>query len=402
MIQLADNKHCTGCSACMNVCPHKAISMQPDVEGFLQPVIDDEKCVECHLCEKRCPAINPLRTDGNTPKAYAVINKKDRNVSSSGGAFSLFARMVLNDGGVVVGAAYDDKLRTRHISISDINDLDKLRGSKYVQSEIGDSYSQVKSYLNDGRKVLFCGTPCQVAGLYKFLNKRYDGQLITLDLVCHGVPSPLVFEKYLEKLKKIDRPKGGNIKGFRFRKLDSWAIIPAVKFSESKWRILEQERNAYMSAFFKGWTYRECCFNCQYANMNRVGTYTIADFWGIGKHGMPFKKNVASGVSLVIDNCGNFKETISTMINDVYVEERPLEEALYENHNLKAPVKREKERDTAISDMIDNDFSLLDFAKKYGLLKKETLKLRMKKHVKNAIYALGLYNVYKSITYRLK
>ena len=157
-----------------------------------------------------------------------------------------------------------------------------------------------------------------------------------------------------------------------------------------------------MSAFFKGWTYRECCFNCQYANMNRVGTYTIADFWGIGKHGMPFKKNVASGVSLVIDNCGNFKESISTMINDVYVEERPLEEALYENHNLKAPVKRERERDTAISDMIDNDFSLLDFAKKYGLLKKETLKSRMKKHVKNMIYALGLYNVYKSITYRLK
>ena len=394
MIQLADNKHCTGCSACMNVCPHKAISMQPDGEGFLQP--------ECHLCEKRCPAINPLRTDGNTPKAYAVINKKDRNVSSSGGAFSLFARMVLNDGGVVVGAAYDDKLRTRHIAISDINDLDKLRGSKYVQSEIGDSYSQVKSYLNDGRKVLFCGTPCQVAGLYKYLNKRYDGQLITLDLVCHGVPSPLVFEKYLEKLKNIYSPKDGKIEGFRFRKLDSWDYRPAVKFSESKWRILEQEQNVYMSAFFKGMIYRECCFNCQYANMNRVGTYTIADFWGIGKHGVPFKKNVASGVSLVIDNCGNFKEIISTMINDVYVEERPLDEASYANHNLKASVKRVSERDTALSDMIDNEISLLDFAKKYGLLKKETLKSRMKKHVKNAIYALGLYNVYKSITYRLK
>ena len=402
MIQLADNKHCTGCSACMNACPHKAISMQPDGEGFLQPVIDDEKCVECHLCEKRCPAINPLHVDDDSPKVYAVINKKDRNVSSSGGAFSLFARIVLNDGGVVVGAAYDERLRTRHVAISDINDLDKLRGSKYVQSEIGESYSRVKSYLNDGRKVLFCGTPCQVAGLYKYLNKRYDCQLITLDLVCHGVPSPLVFEKYLEKLKKIDRPKGGNIEAFRFRKLDSWAIIPAVKFSESKWRILEQERNAYMSTFFKGWTYRECCFNCQYANMNRVGTYTIADFWGIGKHGVPFKKNVASGVSLVIDNYGNFKETISTMINDVYVEERPLDEALYENHNLKAPVKREKERDTAISDMIDNEFSLFDFAEKYGLLKNETLKSRMKKHVKNMIYALGLYNVYKSITYRLK
>ena len=401
MIQLADNKHCTGCSACMNVCPRKAISMQPDAEGFLQPIIDIEKCVECHLCEKRCPAINPLHINDNTPKAYAVINKKDRNVSSSGGAFSLFARVVLNDGGVVFGAAYDDKLRVRHIAISDINELDKLRGSKYVQSEIDDSYSLVKSYLNYGRKVLFCGTPCQVAGLYKYLNNRYDDQLITLDLVCHGVPSPLVFEKYLEKLKKIDRQEGGNIEGFRFRKLDSWSIVPAVKFSKSKWRILDQERNVYMSAFFKGWTYRECCFNCQYANMNRVGTYTIADFWGIGKHGVPFKKNVASGVSLVIDNCGNLKEIIATMGNDIYVEERPLEEALYENHNLKAPVNRERERDTAISDMIDNDSSLLDFAKKYRLLEKETLKSRVKKHVKNMIYALGLYNVYKSITYRL-
>lgn len=402
MIQLADNKHCTGCSACMNVCLHKAISMQPDGEGFLQPVIDHEKCVECHLCEKRCPVINPLHIDGNTPKVYAVINKKDRNVSSSGGAFSLFARMVLDDGGVVVGAAYDDKLKTRHIAISGINDLDKLRGSKYVQSEIEESYPQVKSYLNDGRKVLFCGTPCQVAGLYKYLNKRYDGQLVTLDLVCHGVPSPLAFERYLEKLKNIDCPKDGNIMGFRFRKLDSWSIVPAIKFSESKWRILEQERNVYMNAFFKGWTYRECCFNCQYANMNRVGTYTIADFWGIGKHGVPFKKNVASGVSLVIDNCGDLEKVITPLAKDIYVEERPQEEALYENHNLKAPVRRENERDTAIYDLIADDFSLLDFAKKYGLLKKETLKSRMKKHVKNLIYALGLYNVYKSITYRLK
>lgn len=401
MIQLADNKKCTGCSACMNICHHKAISMRPDSEGFLQPIIDRTKCVECHMCEKKCPALNPLNVKNTGQKVYALINKKDRKVSSSGGAFSLFARIVLSTGGMVFGAAFDEKMGVKHIPVFTIKDLDKLRGSKYVQSEVGDSFYLVKKYLGEGRRVLFCGTPCQVAGLYKFLNHKYENLLTTLDLVCHGVPSPLTFEIYLEKLKKT-LPDGEDVKEFRFRKFDSWSSITSIRYSKSKWRKLELEDNAYMNAFYRGWIYRECCFSCQYANTNRIGTYTIADFWGIGKHGRPFKKDVVSGVSLVIDNVGNMMGFISPLISDVYIEERSLDEALYENHNLKASVKREKERNTAIQDLINPNISLIDFATKYKLLKKLTLESKIKRQIKKLIYALNLYNFYKSISYRLK
>ena len=137
-----------------------------------------------------------------------------------------------------------------------------------------------------------------------------------------------------------------------------------------------------MNAFYRGWIYRECCFSCQYANTNRIGTYTIADFWGIGKHGRPFKKDVVSGVSLVIDNVGNMMGFISPLISDVYIEERSLDEALYENHNLKASVKREKERNTAIQDLINPNISLIDFATKYKLLKKLTLESKIKRQIK--------------------
>lgn len=401
MIQLADKTHCTGCSACMNVCRQNAISMQADNEGFMQPAIDVSKCVECHLCEKHCPALFPINTGIKVQTAYAIINNEDRNVSSSGGAFSFFARKILEEGGVVFGAYMSNDHNLKHIPIFDIDGLDKLRGSKYVQSDIEYSFRQIRTFLTEGRKVLFCGTPCQVSGLYKYLNDRYNDQLITLDLVCHGVPSQLVFKVYLEKLKKCFKTND-DIKEFRFRKLNSWDYCPAIKFSESEWKILDREKNVYMDAFFNGWIYRESCFHCAYANMDRVGTFTIADFWGIGKHGLPFKKNVASGVSLVIDNHNNMYKFITDIKTNVYIEKRPLNEALYENHNLSAPVERKDQRNTAIVDMLSSDVSLFDFATKYGLLEPQNLFTMMKKLVKKIIYALGLYNVYKSIIYKMK
>lgn len=405
MIQLADKFHCTGCSACAQTCAHQAIVMTPDQEGFLQPVINVDKCVECGLCMKKCPALSPLVKESlSHQKSYAVISYSDRNISSSGGAFSVFARYVLSQGGVVYGATMDDSLKVRHIGIFSLDDLSKLRGSKYVQSEIGDTYVDAKNQLKQGKMVLYTGTPCQIAGLYKFLGKSYQNQLITLDLVCHGVPSPLVFETYLRKLKKSTAhgAEKENMCGFRFRKLDSWSIVPAVKFAESKWRILTDEKNAYMVAFFKGWTYRECCFNCQYSNMSRVGTFTIADFWGIGKHGVPFAKGVASGVSLVIDNTNSMAAMRQALSELTYIEERPLEEGVHENHNLKAPVARPEQRASAIKDLLDEQMSLADFARKYKFLPKKNAKYYLKKWTKDIIYALGIYNVYKSISYKIQ
>lgn len=404
MIHLADKYHCTGCAACAQACSHQAIQMIPNTEGFFFPKIDDKICVECGVCSQWCPELHPVsKLNYSIQKSYAFINYEDRKISSSGGAFSLFAKWILDQGGIVFGAAMDEYFAVRHIGISSVDDLNKLRGSKYVQSVIGDSYKQVRECLKNEKKVLFTGTGCQVAGLYAFLKgKRYEGQLITLDLVCHGVPSQAAFSCYLEKLKKIDRSSSRNIDGFRFRKLDSWDYRPAVKFAKSKWHILTLWENAYMNAFFKGIIYRESCYNCSYCNMERIGTCTIADFWGIGKHGVPFSKNVASGVSLVIDNTNLMSKIRSELDKTAYIEERTIEEAVTEQVNLKHPMSRLPERNYAVSLLLDKDVSLKDFARKCGLPYKATLKWRLKKAFKDLIYSFRAYNVYKTLIYKIR
>lgn len=404
MIQLCLKESCTGCGACMQSCNHGAITMRYDSEGFLLPIIDKAKCVDCGLCQKHCPELNPIeRLDYEKQKYYALIYDQDRKISSSGGAFSVFAKWIISQGGIVYGATINEKFEVRHIGVESTGELNKLRGSKYVQSIIGDTYKDIRNHLRSNRKVLFVGTGCQVGGLYSFLNgKRYEGLLYTLDLVCHGTPSYGAFKSYLSKLEKNISPNGevGAIRDFRFRKLDSWSIVPSVKFTKSDWRMLNLSENAFMDAFFKGITFRECCFNCQYCNTKRIGTFTIADFWGIGKHGLPFKRNVSSGVSLVIDNTGLMPSIIDELRGMVYIEERPKEEAICEQVNLKNPMKRLAVRDSAVLDMIDPNFSLKEYAKKYQLPYKATMKWRIQKIVKDVIYAFGLYSVYKTIIYK--
>lgn len=404
MIRLADKKHCTGCAACAQSCKHSAISMLYDEEGFLQPQINESICVECGLCQKHCPELNPIqRLDYEKQKYYALIYDEDRKVSSSGGAFSVFAKWILSQGGIVYGASINNKFEVRHTGIETIDGLEELRGSKYVQSIIGDTYQKVREQLRKDRKVLFVGTGCQVGGLYAFLNgKRYEGLLFTLDLVCHGTPSYGAFKSYLRKLEKIDSPNGeiGNIERFRFRKFDSWSIIPSVKFTKSKWMILDLSENAYMNAFFEGITFRESCFNCQYCNTKRIGAFSIADFWGIGRHGIKFNRNVSSGVSLIIDNTGTMPSIIHELQQMAYIEERPKEEAICEQVNLKSPMKRLPARNTAVKDLLNPSVSLEEFSKRYGLPYKATLKWYVQKTVKDLIYAFGLYNVYKTIIYK--
>ena len=402
-ILLADKQHCTGCGACASTCASKAINMVRDEEGFLQPLIDVDKCRECGLCQKHCPELNPVaRLDYSRQKVYAFISKEDRCISSSGGAFSVFARWILSQGGIVVGAAMDEHFYVSHIIVDSVEKLNLLRGSKYVQSDLNDVFKEVKKHLLSGQKVLFSGTGCQVAGLYAFLGgKRYEGQLYTLDLICHGVPSQGAFDSYIKKLQKKLAQKGENIKGFRFRKLDSRDYRPAIKLSESKWRILALSENAYMNAFFEGITFRESCFNCQYCNTNRIGTFTIADFWGIGRHGMKFQKNVSSGVSLVIDNQGNLEKLRTELENFAYVEERSMSEAIAEQSNLKSPMKRLSKRDDAVKSLMDPMVSLDKFSKDFELPYKKTIRWWIGAQIKNLIYAFGLYNVYKSAIYKL-
>ena len=190
MIELASHDLCTGCTSCANTCPHHAITMQADGEGFLYPTIDKNLCVECGLCMKRCPILFPARQKNESnPKAFALWSYPDRTISSSGGAFSAFARNVMKKRGKVWGAAFVGKLKCKHVEVDSLDGLVALRGSKYVQSELDSVFSRIKGELQHGIQVLFCGTPCQVAGLQAYLHKEYEN-LLTLDLACHGVLSP--------------------------------------------------------------------------------------------------------------------------------------------------------------------------------------------------------------------
>jgi len=193
---------CSGCASCFNVCPRNAITMNLDDEGFLAPNVDVDKCVGCKLCEKACPILNPPKLERvEAPKVYACWNNNQeiRRESSSGGMFSVYAERVLSEGGVVFGAVYDESMKVVLTKAESIDDLARFRSSKYVQAEVGSIYRDVKSELKSGRPVLFAGTPCQVGGLYGYLGTDYDA-LYTCDLVCHGAPSPVLYEKWLEFL----------------------------------------------------------------------------------------------------------------------------------------------------------------------------------------------------------
>lgn len=405
MIKLADRLHCTGCASCVQSCHHNALSMRYDDEGFLQPQIDSARCIECELCMKRCPELNLIKKINYQHQAfYAFINDTDRKRSSSGGAFSAFAKWILQQKGIVFGVTMDEDFDVKYVSIESVEELGKLQGSKYVQSNIGNTYKYVKNNLDKNRKVLFVGTGCQVGGLYAYLNgRRYEGLLYTLDLICHGTPSIGTFHSYLNKLTQSISPHGelGEINKFHFRKFDSWSIIPSVKFEKSRWKVLNLSENAYMNAFFKGLIFRESCFNCRYCNTERVGTFTIADFWGIGRHGVKFKRNIASGVSLVIDNMGLIPTIIKELQQFTYIEKRSREEAMYEQINLKAPMKRQSYRDTAVKDLINPSISLLDFSVKYSLPYKKTAIWYIQKAIKDTICVFGLYNIYKTIIYKI-
>lgn len=210
MINIQDKKDCCGCSACASVCPKHCITMSEDSEGFIYPCVDESVCVDCHLCERVCPIIN-YGNDREPLAVYAAKNPDEsiRMQSSSGGVFTLLAERVIDEGGVVFGATFNDRWEVVHDYVETKEELAKFRGSKYVQSKIGDSYQKAKAFLKNNRKVLFSGTPCQIAGLKKYLRKDYDN-LLAVDFICHGVPSPGVFRTYLqEEIDKESAHKGG-------------------------------------------------------------------------------------------------------------------------------------------------------------------------------------------------
>lgn len=299
MIIITDKSQCCGCSACVQRCPQQCISMREDEEGFLYPTVDNQRCVNCGLCEKICPVINQ-RKDREPLKTYASknLNERVRKVSSSGGVFSLLVNEIIKQGGVIWGVRFDNNYNIIHDSAETLEDATVFCGSKYVQSDVNISFKKAEQYLKQGRIVLFSGTQCQIAGLHLYLRKEYKN-LLTVEVVCHGVPSPKIWREYLDCLH-IDKQKIANIlfkdksSGWRGYSFSIVGKNGELLFSE------KAEKNKYMTAFYQNLILRPSCYSCPAKCGKSYADITLADYWGIEKINRSFNDNV--GISMVCCN----------------------------------------------------------------------------------------------------
>ena len=296
-MKILDNmESCYGCGACFNACPTEAIEMKENTEGFLEPAVDEEKCISCGRCRQVCPSLNCQYPNESEPDIYAFsAEEKVLYNSSSGGMFTFLAEHILKAGGHVVGVAYDDKFHVNHIIIHNIEEIDRIRRSKYLQSSTESTYKEVKTLLEEGESVLYSGCPCQIAGLLRFLGKDYE-KLYTVDVLCHGVPSPGLFQEHLRNTYGDVE----NIEDVEFRSREGWSVLFRVKFRNGDIKTLYGNKSVYMQSFLQDINLRASCFQCQYSRLPRQGDITIGDLWAAANLNLSFE--FRKGVSVVLLN----------------------------------------------------------------------------------------------------
>lgn len=298
MITINEKSQCCGCSACVQSCPVQCIAMQADDEGFSYPVADAEQCIQCGKCEKVCPILHAVEDTKVVPDAWAVINTDEeiRKTSSSGGIFSLLAEQVIAEGGVIFGAAFDADFAVVHKAVDTAAGLESLRGSKYTQSRMGTVCQEVDCLLKAGRKVLFSGTPCQIEGLRTYLG-RDDEQLLLVDIICHGVPSPKVWQEYIKYREKKNKSSSRRI-FFRHKKYGWKRYAVSFSFENDTAYLGPLDRDLFMQAFLTDICLRPSCGQCAFKKTDRISDITLADFWGI-EHILPSMDD-DRGTSLVL------------------------------------------------------------------------------------------------------
>ena len=367
---------CYGCKACQQVCPKDAITMVDNEEGFWFPRIDTDKCIDCGLCQRACPTqdVNISALFHATPKqVYAAWNSNlaERLESTSGGMFFLLACQFIRDGGVVYGADYRENLTVFHRRFEDVETLKRARGSKYVQSDINDTFLQVKADLKAGRKVMFSGTPCQIAGLRLFLRKTYEN-LLTIDLVCHGVPSPLFFK---ENLAFLEQKYGDRIVDFKFRakKESGWRSYVKYVFNRQKPKWAFWGKNYYTHAFHLGYFNRLSCYSCNFSRSERVGDITLSDFWGGEAHNRMLKKARKWGFNLVMCNTPQGQHLFDSVAGQIVSLKCPVEWAIRGDVRLRHTEPRPMMRDKAYKILKEKGYAYMSSA--YGI--KESMLQRM-------------------------
>jgi len=298
-ISIIGDNDCTGCYGCFNVCNSNAVDFYLNNEGFLIPSVNYEKCIECGECQKHCPIIDKrLPENLYIPVSFAAWSKNDhtRTKSSSGGVFTEIAKIVLKEGGVVFGVAFDNSFKAKHISIKNEEDISLIRGSKYVQSHVDDAYKKAVSTALQGRPVLFSGTPCQIAALNLLIRSNPGIEIYTCEVICHGVPSESVFRSYLDYLSQL---KNSEVKEYSFRdKTLGWKNFgPKITFDNGEECFRTHRRDPFMIGFLRNIYLRPICYDCPFAKIPRVSDITLGDFWGV-----PKELDDHRGVSVVIIN----------------------------------------------------------------------------------------------------
>lgn len=344
------NSKCTGCHACYSICPKDAISMVENSEGFQEPKIDKVKCINCNLCSNICPVNNiDSNNNFNKPKIYASwsLDKENKKTSSSGGCFYEYAKYIISTGGIVIGAGFDDDFNVIHKAVEKIEDIELLKGSKYVQSKIDNMYKKTKTYLDKKIKVLFVGTPCQIAGLYAFLNNKVYNELYTLDLICHGVPTPKLYRKYLNEIKE---EKKSDIKSVSFRNKDKgWKKFSMKVQLESYTYRKTLNKDSYMRLFLNNICLRESCYECEFSKIPRQADITLGDYWGIGDKYDDLDDD--TGVSEIVINSNKGEELNAMIRNNIFMKETEFKYGIKVNPCLVGSVSKSINRENFFEEL---------------------------------------------------
>ncbi len=353
MIKLTKKSDCSGCYSCISICPKQCISMKSDNEGFWYLLIDKYKCIECNMCEKVCPIINKQDKVEKQIVSYACKNKdnESRNSSSSGGVFSLLCEYVISKNGIVFGAAFNKELEVNHMYSETLQECEKFKGSKYVQSKIGNTYKQAKEFLDIGRIVLFSGTPCQISGLSSFLMKKYSN-LIMIDIACHGVPSPLVYKNYINALKYNNNSQ---ISSLLFRdKSTGWKNYSFKVDFKNKKQIKEiGYNNIYMKGFLNDIYLRPSCYECKFKKPITSADITLADYWGIQNIHPEFDDD--KGTSLILVNSKKGQDIFNEISHNMEIIKTNLDYAISNNPCIVRPAKYNPKREKFFSEINDDN-----------------------------------------------
>lgn len=401
MIEIKNKADCCGCTACASICPKNCIEMRVDEEGFLYPLVEASACVDCRACERACPIIQAklymptvsnIKVVADVPfkqKGYVVQNKNPQVLreSTAGGAFTAIAKYVINRGGVVFGVELSDDLIARHVYIDTENDLSRFRNSKYVQSYLGGVYGLVKSFLKQGRFVCFSGTPCQIEGLKRYLGKEHEN-LITVDVVCRAVPSPLIFRKYVELQEK---KLSGNIKTVRFRdKHYGYKYSTVNVITDRNQGNYHQgiDSDPWLRAFFSNICDRPSCHDCKFRKQHRVSDFTLWDCLNIDKFSRDMDNDKGATRVLVHSHKGH--DIFDAMKSDfIWLEVEPDKlvkgsKEIFES--VPAHVKRKQ---------FFIDASCMNGEELFTKYFPDTLKVRLEHAVRMAFFKMGIYKVAK-------